>query len=87
MQRHRSMKLHGILRKLGLHRVGLGFDHHREVLGPGQEGFVKEALACEWHIWESSQKKNKGGYPVLRSLNFILRVKGNQTVEGSLLDD
>lgn len=74
MQGHRSMKLHGILRKLGPYRVGLGFDHHRDRcwLGLGQEEFVKEALAYEWHIWESSQKKNKGGYPVLRSLNFIL---------------
>lgn len=57
------------------------------MLGQGQEEFVKEALAYEWHIWESSQKKNKGGYPVLRSLNFILRVKGNQAAEGSLLGD
>lgn len=60
MQRHRSMKLHGILRKFGLHGVGLGFDHHGDRCW-GQEEFVKEALAYEWHIWESNQKKTRVG--------------------------
>lgn len=58
MQGHRSMKLDGILRKLGLHRVGLGFDHHRDRCS-GQEEFVKEALAYEWHIWESPRKRTR----------------------------
>lgn len=62
MQGHRSIKLHGVLRKLGLHRVGLGFDHHRDRgVSSGTGGAYERSTCLRMAHLEEKQEKEKGG--------------------------